>query len=98
MRVRVVCDEIRAREHPDGKPVQLGFGSGVGRPAFEADVSWLDPPHIGDGEIHIPADAKHSLEDGENEIQWKVVIRGKAYGWFPVFWEYPFVVQPAVTV
>jgi hypothetical protein len=37
----------------------------------------------------------HSFKTTNNEIQWKVVVHGKALGWLKVFWEFPFIVRPA---
>ncbi len=88
-RVVVTCEEVVVRRKRNGD-------TAVDRnPVSQAAVSWFDPQQISEGEIHIPADGRHSLKDGDKEIQWKMVIRGRAYGWLPVFWEYPFIVQPA---
>lgn len=46
-------------------------------------------------DLEIPTRAMHSFKAGNNEVRWKLVVRGDVVGWSPYERAFPVVVYPA---
>jgi hypothetical protein len=86
-RVLVVCEEVAKFTEGDSSRTDK-------KRTHEVELLRQDEPHAYQDEYQIPAGAMHSFKASNNEVQWKVLVLGKAAGWLKIAWEFPFVVRP----
>jgi Protein of unknown function (DUF3592) len=88
LRVLVVCDEVARYTELDDTRTKTNR-------IHEYQAVSPNKPALVHHDFQIPAGAMHSFRAPHNEIQWNVIVEGRAAKWLKIAWEYPFIVRPA---
>jgi hypothetical protein len=86
VKVLVACEETASNSTSERTYVKRVHETDTGCPEDALEFR---------AEFVIPPGAMHSFKASHNQVDWMVLVQGKAGGWFSIDWVYPFVVRPA---